>query len=217
MVNIAERARLSLQRPSLTIGSASNLGIYLLQPHFRSFFDLRGNDARLEMIIDRNDCIIEKLEHSEVDVATLEWWDHREGYLAHVWRDEAVVVIAPPGHPLTRRKSVEPADLVRHPIIGGEAHTGTGRILRRHLGALADQLSIRFNLGSTEAVKSAVRAGLGISMVLASSVEDEIAAGCLESIQLKGVKMTKQLYVVHPSGLPQGHLAVQFASSLRGL
>lgn len=215
MVRLAERARLSLAQPGLTIGAASNIGIYVLQPPFRAFSDQCGASTRLDMVIERNDIILEKLESGEVDVAALEWWDERSGFSAEIWREEPAVVIVPPDHRWAGRAMIEPEDLIGQAMIGGEAHTGTGRMLRRHLGALAERLSIRCNLGSTEAVKAAVKAGLGISVVMASSVEDDIATGRLATVALNSANLCKELYVIHPSGLPQDSLAVRFARHLR--
>ena len=214
IVRLAERARLSLRQPQLTIGAAGNLGIYLLQPYFRSFADRQGQAARLEMVIDRNDRIVDRLESGEVDVATLEWWDDRDGYVAKVWREEPAIVIVSPEHRWAGRSSIRPADLVGEPLIGGEPCTGTGRMLRHHLGDIASRLQITCNLGSTEAVKSAVRAGLGISVVLKAAVEDELAARHLVGVPLNGVSLAKQLYVIRPSGLPGDSLAAKFAQHL---
>lgn len=214
LVRLAERARLSLQQPHLTIGAAGNLGIYLLQPYFRSFADQQREVARLDMVIDRNDRILDKLESGEVDVAALEWWDDRRGFVATVWREEPAVVIVPSDHPWAGLASIRPVDLVGEPMIGGEAHTGTGRMLRNCLGDIAERLTIRCNLGSTEAVKSAVRAGLGISIVLEASVSDELAAKHLVSVPLNGVRLAKRLYVARSSSLPSNGLAARFAQHL---
>jgi len=70
------------------------------------------------------------------------------------------------------------------------------------------------NLGSTEAVKNAVRAGLGISIVLASSVEDEVAAGHLVAVPIKGVNLDKDLFVVHRRGLPGDGFAARFLETI---
>lgn len=215
LIRLAERARLSLKRPGLTIGAASNVGIYILQPYFRSFSDCLGENIRLDMVIERNDRILEKLETGEVDLAALEWWDERSGFTSTVWREEPAVVIVAPDHPWAERDSIHPDELVGQMMIGGEAHTGTGRMLRRHLGDIAEQLTVGRNLGSTEAVKAAVRAGLGISIVLASSVVDEVAAKHLASLPLAGVHLSKALHVIRPSGLSDESLAARFAHHLR--
>lgn len=56
------------------------------------------------------------------------------------------------------------------PILGGGSGTGTGHLRRQKLGRRAARLTVVTDLGSTEAVKQAVRHGLGISLVLAGTV-----------------------------------------------
>ena len=70
------------------------------------------------------------------------------------------------------------------------------------------------SLGSTAAVKAAVKAGLGISLVLRETAREEVAAGTLVALPLTGVHLAKRLYVAHPAGLPEGSAALRFARSL---
>lgn len=217
LLRLASKTRRVLRRPVLTVGAASNIGIYILQPHLRRFRQLHGEGLDLEVVIDRNDVIADRLESGEIDLGAMEWWDDRRGLVARRWRKEPMVVIAPPDHPWARRKSITRRELVGQPMIGGEPHTGTGRILRRCLGAIADRLTIELTLNSTEAVKNAVRAGLGISIVLASAVAEEVEDRRLVVVPLEDASMAKELLLVHGATLPgRGHAARFVEMLLRG-
>jgi hypothetical protein len=61
-------------------------------------------------------------------------------------------------HEWARRGEIDPEELTRQPLLGGESGTGTGGALRRTLGPLADGLKVQTGYGSTEGVKRAVRA-----------------------------------------------------------
>lgn len=214
ILKLAEKARLSLIYPRLTIGASSNIGIYLIQPYIHRFSEIYGRRLDLDVLIERNDVIAKKLDNSEIDVGTMEWWDHRPGYIAQSWYKEPLVVIVPPDHPWTELREINKVDLIGQPIIGGESHTGTGRILRQELGEIIEQLTVAMNLGSTEAVKNAVRAGLGISIVLQKSVADEVAEGHLATICIKDTKLSKELFVIHRRGLPSDSFALRFVNML---
>lgn len=216
LVKLAAKARQALRRPKLSIGAASNIGIYLMQPYFQRFSQLYDRRLDLDMVIDRNDVIARKLETGEVDVGAMEWWDDRQGFVARSWRKEPMVVIVPPTHPWASQKAISKADLVGQPMIGGEPHTGTGRILRQSLGDIAGQLTVAMNLGSTEAVKNAVRAGLGMSIVLASSVADEVTEGHLVAVPIKDAKLAKELFIIHRRGLPGDSFTVRFLDAMMG-
>ena len=215
-VRIAEKACKALHRPTLTIGASTNVGTYLLQPAFKKFYEDNRDAISLDMVIDRNDRIADLLESDEIDVATMEWWDRRPGFVHRPWKKEPLVVIVGSSHPWTDRDSIPAEALIDERMIGGESATGTGRILRESLGDLVSGLRVSFQLGSTEAVKSAVQSGLGISMVLASSVRDEVSSGALKALQIDGLSMEKELVVVHRRGLPADSMVVRFATHLTG-
>ena len=56
--------------------------------------------------------------------------------------------------------------------------------------------------GSTEAVKRAVRAGCGASIVMEASVLDEVAARRLVALRVEGVELAKEIKLIVPETLP---------------
>lgn len=214
LLRLAKRARDSLRSPPIVVGASTNIGTYLLQPYFKKFQDDNQNRIALDVVLGPNPDIARKLEQGELDVAAMEWWDSRSGFIARTFRREALVVIASPDHPWAKRSDIMTSDLSREPMIGGEPGTGTGRILQDVLGAEAKHLRVIMSLGSTEAVKRAVRVGLGISIVFESAVADEVNNDQLAVIPLRRKTIQKNLYVIHRKGLPSGSTAVQFAAGL---
>lgn len=213
MLRIANRARALFDRGTLSIGASSNIGIYLLQPFLRAYRDLYPQDA-FELVVDRNPAISERLSNAGVDVALMEWWDDRPGFTGHLWRCDELVVIVPPAHSWAQRDVIPSADLVGCELLAGESGSGTWRIVQSQLGPIADSISVSIRLGSTEAVKRAVEAGLGISLVLASCVADELASGRLKALRVQGVQLQKSLFICHHSNLPEDGRARRFADFL---
>ena len=219
LLKVAARAEIAVKGRALIIGASSNVGIYLLQPHVTAFRENGGAGTEVDLWIGRNPEVADKLERHEVDVAVMEWWDGRPGFAASLWRHEPLVVIVPPDHPWADAPAVDKAQLVAEPLIGGEPGTGTGRVLRAALGAAADGLRVGLQLGSTEAVKHAVKAGLGVSLVLAGTVVDEVRAGSLRALPLAGTEgdrgtVGKELYVIRHANQPDSAPANRFAAHL---
>ena len=215
LLRLAERAQDALDRDSLAIGASSNIGVYLLQPLVRAFHLQRSSLGPIEIRIGTNLETARRLQDAEVDIALMEWWDDRPGFDAEIWRRERLVVIVSPEHPWATRKSVDKAMLIREPMIGGEPGTGTARLLQQAFGVEAGTLKIGLQLGSTEAVKQAVRAGLGISLTLESAVRDEVKAGTLLALRVKDTALAKPLYSIFPAGLSVHTPAAQFRALLR--
>lgn len=184
----------------LTIGASSNIGTYLLQPLLGRY---RGAcpEQPLEVVIEPNPVIAERLESGEVDLALMEWWDRREGFRARRWQREELVVIVPNGHPWAGRDVIEPADLDGVELLAGEPGTGTGRLLRAYLAGSGGTARVGLTLGNTEAVKRAVIHGLGISLVFAGAVEQEVRAGLLHALPLADAGLAKDLYAIWPRHL----------------
>lgn len=214
LLRAAEEARSALDRSRFVVGAASNIGIYLLPPLVRAFRDRFGVNPPLELAIASNPVVARRLREGEVDVAVLEWWGGPAGFDVQVWRSEPMVVIVPPDHPWVGHPAVTVEDLCEVAMIGGEPGTGTGRLLREALGADAAQLTVVSELGSTEAVKHAVAAGLGVSLVLAGAVIEEVAAGSLCAIALEGVELRKPLFVALDESTPSSAPPAQFRDLL---
>lgn len=215
LLRFAEFTRASLQRPEIIIGASSNIGIYLLQPYFKTFRStLDESSPRPDMVIASNEEILGRLDRDEIDLGVTEWWIDRPGFVSRVWRREKLVVITHPHHPWAALGEIDPGLLSEEPMIGGEPGTGTGRILREKLGPLARTLQVTLSLGSTEAVKEAVRHGLGVSIVFESSVQDEVRNNSLASVRLKNVDVAKDLHVAYRSDLGAGSPAMRFLDIL---
>ena len=146
------------------------------------------------------------------DVALMEWWDDRHGFSAQTWRKEPLVVIVAPDHPWAKRRMIEASELVSQKLLGGESGTGTITLLKAKLGRLSAKLTAVGGFGSTEAVKRAVRAGRGVSLVIAGAVADEIKAGQLVALRLKDVEVMKEMKVISPLGVPAAGAATRFVA-----
>ena len=184
------------KKEMLIVGASSNIGIYSLQPYLRRYQEL--GESELNVVISNNVDIAEKLTNLELDIALMEWWDHRPGFFSQIWRTDELVLIVPKTHPWAEMGGIPREYLYGTALLGGEPGTGTGRLIEEYFGTHAHSISISLQLGSTEAVKRAVQAGLGISLVLASTVEQERAGGTLAVLSLQSKsKPVKQIMAVH--------------------
>lgn len=214
LLRLNARAITALTGRRIAVGASSNIGIYLLQPYVKSYLDETRGRHPVEVCIHPNPVVAEKLDAGEIDVAAMEWWDDRPGYVARAWRREELVVIVPRGHAWAELPHISRALLKGAPILGGEPGTGTGRLLARYFGDATRDIRVTARLGSTEAVKQAVKAGLGVSLVLAGTVAEECRAGVLAAIPLEGERPHKELYVVCRESLPRESLPRRFAEWL---
>jgi len=154
LVRISEHAVMAVRSGRVRVGASANVGIYVLQPYLRKF--LRQHDPALFDLV-----IAQKLYDSELDVAIMEWWEQRPGFSWKRWRSEPLVLIVPPDHPLCESRQISKRKLAEMDLLGGEPGTGTGRLLESYFGNTGRSPRLSMQLGSTEAVKEAVRRAWG--------------------------------------------------------
>lgn len=212
LLEVSRQASNAVAPRRLSIGASGNIGVYLLPRYLKSYEN--GGGAAVKLRVAPNPDVLHDLDHGLVDLGMMEWWDQRPGFSARRFREEPLRVIVPPSHPWAKLSALSPERLLEEPMIGGERGTGTGRILRELLGPALGEIEMRYGMGSTEAVKQAVKAGLGISVVFASAVVDELRAGTLMALPLMGVELSKSLYVVTREHVPESAPAMRFAALL---
>ena len=197
MLRLQDRALLAIQFPTLKVGASSNIGIYLLQPYLHDFLRHQSLDQdKLDLLIDNNPAVADKLENAEIDIALMEWWSPKAGFESQTWKIEPLVLITPMEHPLAKLPSISKSMLAGLDLIGGESGSGTGRLLKTYLQDFQQMPKVTMQLGSTEAVKQAVRAGLGISLVFSSAVADEVRHGSLCAIPIEDNALRKSIQLV---------------------
>lgn len=195
ILKLNQQAIEAIKTDSIRVGSSSNIGIYMLQPYVRSYLD-KPDSPKIELMIDDNPTIVNKMANFELDVAVVEWWQPIAGFVAKLWRVEPLVMITSPEHPMATLEDISLEQLQHLSLIGGEKGTGTGRILSEKFTGKLNVPRVSMQLGSTEAVKQAVKENLGVSLVSASTIIDEVSRGTLAAVPVAGGSLKKMLFVV---------------------
>lgn len=195
ILNLNQQAIEAIAKDSIRVGASSNIGIYMLQPPISTYLDKQGA-AHIDLMIDNNPTIVRKMVNFELDIAVVEWWQPEAGFITKLWKVEPLVFITSPQNSLGKLKEISLEQLQHFSLIGGETGTGTGRILSEKFTGHLKAPKTSMQLGSTEAVKQAVKAGMGVSLVPASSVIDEVTQGSLCAVPVAQGALSKSLMIV---------------------
>ena len=125
--------------------------------------------------------------------------DHLE-VEAYPFLENKLIVVASPNHPLARKPSISLARLTKERFLVREAGSGT-RLATDHL--LAEQgLTINpyMELGSSGAIKQAVMAGLGLSVLSINNLRLELTGGHIAKLDVEGFPLERYWYAVHVKG-----------------
>jgi DNA-binding transcriptional LysR family regulator len=135
-----------------------------------------------------------------------------------IWHDEMVLAV-PKDHAWSRRKFVRAADLRSERFISRERGSGTLDSIRKLLGgkrrAPDDLLNVVMELGSTEAIKEALIAGIGVSILSRISIRRELAEGILVEVPVRGLTMERDFYQVFHNRRPLHPIAQAFREFLK--
>lgn len=121
-----------------------------------------------------------------------------EGPVAHPslevrpWRDDALVVCAPPDHPLARKRRLQPEDFAGARWVLREPGSATRSLSERALANLPSGETV-LELDQAEAIKQAVIAGLGIACLPAVAVTDAAATGRLKVLDTPFLDLQRKL------------------------
>jgi DNA-binding transcriptional LysR family regulator len=117
-----------------------------------------------------------------------------------LWKDRLVLAV-PSGHPWAKRRAVRIADISEVPFVIREKGSGTREALEeclRETGAPGlPHLNIAAEMGSSEAVKEAVIAGLGISVVSVHAIRRELKSGLLMAFSIEGCPIERSFYLIY--------------------
>ncbi len=116
-----------------------------------------------------------------------------------VWDDELVCVVHA-GHPWAASGEAGMAELLQEPFVVREKGSGTRAVFERHLQAAhakgLERLHVVSEMGSSEAVKEAVIAGLGVSFLSIHAVRREIEMGILVRIRIRGMEIRRPFHLI---------------------
>lgn len=106
------------------------------------------------------------------------------------------IVVAAPGHVLAAETSVPRERLLREGFVVRERGSDTWKAMEEGLGTDIANLRVAMEIASTETIKQAVMAGMGISFLSGHTVSEELRAGTLVQLKTPGFPLMQHWYVV---------------------
>jgi len=180
----------------LVIGASTIPGVYLM-PRIMTDFQKQYPAISFQILIADSRGIIDSIAKHELllGIVGAKLGNDQIDYVSFV-EDELIVVSAPA---LTGKSSMTLGELRNLPMVFREEGSGTRKEAEKFLemkGIPLEQIKIAGIFGSTDAVKQAVKAGLGVSIISKFAVADELEHKLLEEIKLTDVAMKRNFYIV---------------------
>ncbi len=156
-----------------------------------------GVQVRLQA--DNREAVVRTLAANDVDLALMGRPPGDIDVEAKPFADHPLVVIAPPDHPLARRRQVPIEALASETFLVREMGSGTRTAMERFFQERGIPLRVGMEMPSNETIKQAVMAGLGLSFISLHTIALELSARALAVIHAQGLPVMRQWMVVHRS------------------
>ncbi len=153
--------------------------------------------VQIRLQADNRAAVLRTLSENDADLALMGRPPEDGDLVAEPFAEHPLVVIAPPGHPLARRRSVPLEALARETFLVREPGSGTRTALERFFAEHRLTLRVGLEMPSNETIKQAVMAGLGLSFISMHTIALELSVRALALVRAPGLPVIRQWNVVH--------------------
>ena len=193
----------------LRIGASTTIGNYLL-PSLVAGYRGAWPGVHVDATIANTRDISVLVSRFEVDAGLIEGPSHEPDLRTEPWIDDELVIVCSPAHPLlesdpNRRLSLK--TLGQASWLLREPGSGTREAVENALLPHVQQLREEMHFGNTEAIKQAAAAGLGLTCLSRSAVQDLLVLGRLRVVETELPRLSRRFYLIH-------HARKQFSSTL---
>jgi DNA-binding transcriptional LysR family regulator len=202
-----------LKRGRVAIAAVSTAGAYVL-PSLLGAFRQRHSGISISLEVANRATVQRRLLHNEVDLIVMGRPPEGVPHVAEPFLSDELVVIAAPSHQLAKAKKIPVERLGKEVFIAREVGSGTRINADEFFRQQGAQLSVGMELGDNSAVKEAVAAGLGIALLSRHAIRMELALRRLVVLDVKGLPLRRQWYVVHRQDKRLSRAAVAFKAFL---
>lgn len=200
----------------LSLGASFTLGEYII-PKILGSFKRQHPQIRALLQVTNTEQIVNLMLKQELDLGLVEnHVDNPALYVKPFLQDELIVVL-PSAHPLAKQKFIPLDEFVALPLVLREQGSGTRKITEERLaeeGVNLLALNVVMELGSTEAVKGAVEAGFGVTIISKWAVQKELKLCSLIQVRIKDVNLKRQFYLICNKNKFQTSVVEEFISFL---
>jgi DNA-binding transcriptional LysR family regulator len=200
----------------LIVGGSTIPGEYVL-PALIGQFKAKQADISIVLLIGDSRQVSEWVDDGRVELAMVGARPGQRTLEARELMGDELAVVVPAEHAWARRQTVSLAEVQAEPMVVRERGSGSRQALERALdegGTSLASFRLVGEMGSTQAIKQAVRAGVGISLISKRAVEDECKAGLVVCLKIAQLEVRRAFYLVTHRDRTRSPLGLAFLTFL---
>ena len=163
-------------------------------------FSQRYPDITVSLDVTNRQTLLRQLAENTVDLVVMGRPPAEADVEAVPFKDNPLVVVAPPDHPLAGKKRIPLNRLQEETFLVRESGSGTRIAMERFFNERGMKLKTGMEVGSNEAIKQSVQAGLGLGLLSRATIEQELTLKRLVVLDVEDFPIMRHWYVVHRKG-----------------
>ncbi len=203
-----------LGKGKLKISVASTANYFI--PTLLASFCQRFTGITVSLDVTNRETLLSQLTENEVDLVVMGQPPTDMDLGADPFMENPLVIVAPPDHPLAKEKKIPLARLEQEVFLVREPGSGTRIAMERFFAQHHVHITTGMEVGSNEAIKQSVQAGLGLGLLSRDTVEMELTLGRLVILEVAEFPIMRYWYVVHRQGKRLSTAAQTFKEFLLG-
>ncbi|WP_456415408.1 LysR family transcriptional regulator [Thiolapillus sp.] len=184
-------------------------------PHLLGAFVHRYPDVQPRLFVTNREKVLQRLQENQDDLLIMGRVPEALEVEATPFLDNDLVVVAPPSHPLAKKRAISLKQLAKERFLLREPGSGTRLAMDKLFAAQRLTLEPYMELGSIEAIKQVVMAGLGISVMSQHNLRLELDGRKMCILDVKGFPLRRHWFAVHASGRKLSLVAQTFLDFIR--
>ena len=199
---------------TVRVATVHTIGLYELSSQLKRYLKAYPQ-VQLQLEYSRATKIYDDAIKGTIDLGIVAFPQRRPGVTIIPFREDRLVLVCPPQHPLAQRRQVSVKKLAGEALVGFErdipTRRETDRVLRRH------GVDPRYvmELDNAEIMKRVVEIGLGLAILPEPCVRPEVKGGSLAAVQLSDEVLLRPLGILHRTGKHFSPAAEKFIECLQ--
>jgi len=166
-------------------------------PHLLGRFLKMYPDVEPSLTVTNQSKVKTRLAENLDDIFIMGSYPEHMSLEANYFLDNPLVFVAPVDHPLAKKKNIPLSAIANERFISREEGSGTRAFRNRLFEESGLKANTYMEIGSAEAIKQAVMAGLGISVLSLYNLKIELEAGLLTVLDVQHFPVQRKWYAVH--------------------
>lgn len=201
----------------LALGASTTIAQYVL-PRLLGMFAREHPRVHPTLISGNTEQIVAAVESRKIALGLIEGPARSRGVKLEPFLRDELALIVPAAHEWAELESVPTSAIATAPLLMREHGSGTRREVELALercGVKPNSLNIVMELDSTEAIKSAVEAGLGVGLISRWAIAKDLRLGTyFKIVEVTGLRVTRDFSIAYAAGAEPHGLANEFRKFL---